>query len=56
MSQDVPLIDTFQCNNCNVLYDTSNYRFERIHKSLRRKDYPISGGNNNFDGQDDIIL
>ena len=34
--------DTFVCYDCNVIYETEQYRFSREHKSLRRKDYPTT--------------
>lgn len=34
--------DVFKCFDCNVVYNTEQYRFKRVHKSLRREDYPTS--------------
>jgi hypothetical protein len=37
--------DNFKCFECNVTYQTEKFRFDRIHKLMRRKDYPTSHHN-----------
>lgn len=40
-------VDIFNCNKCDVTYDTGIFRFKRENKSLRPADYP-TGSNNNL--------
>jgi len=39
--------DIFKCSNCNVIYDTTKYKFKRQHKQLKKSNTIVPQNRNN---------